>query len=240
MIESESSARNIAVAFHLGRHTQHEFYLFTPQRVSIDRGRNEAARIAMDTECDYVWFLDDDMVINPLTLDSLIAANKDIVMAHSYIRGYPYRPMCFRWKSLDKDMPELEHFEKDEDLYVLKDKNKLCDVAAVGFTCTLVKVNLLKKMNPPFFITNPHGGGTEDVYFCMRAHAEIGDISVAVDLNYPTVHLGDREAITQTTVEHLRKYHEAVNPSLLLSKEGREAVLEGDRSQEYHDKCLKT
>jgi glycosyltransferase involved in cell wall biosynthesis len=236
MVESEVVARNMAIAFALGRQTKHEIYLYTPQRVSIDRGRNEAAKIALDTECKYIWFLDDDMVINPGTLNSLIAAKRDIVMAHSYIRGYPYKPMCFRWKNKEVDKQELEYFENDQDLYDLADDYEYCDVAAVGFTCTLVKVDILKKILPPFFITNPNGGGTEDIYFCMRCHNEIKKpISVAVDLNCPTIHLGDREHITRSTVEHLRTYHEGIEPSLCNQKSGREA---GDRAKEYHEECL--
>jgi GT2 family glycosyltransferase len=240
MIDSGPSARNMALAFHYGRHTDHTLLLYTPTRCSIDRGRNEAAKIAMDAECDYLWFLDDDMIIDPSTLDSLLKADRDIVMAHSYIRGYPYRPMCFRYRDRNSEEPVLEYFEHDEDLYALADVNKLCDVAAVGFTCTMIKVALIKKINNPYFITNPHGGGTEDVYFCMRCKAEVGDaVSITVDLKCPTTHLGERELINADTVKSLRIYHETVNPEIIKLKQDESKIRRDDRSQEYHEQCLK-
>jgi len=242
-IDREANARNMAIMFHLGRHTKHEFLLSTPFRSSIDRGRNEAAKLAMDAECEYVFFLDDDMVIDPRTLDSLIVADRDIVMAHSYIRGYPYRPMCFKWKEKDAEVPSLEYFETDEELESLKDANGIVGekhIAAVGFTCTLIKTSLLLKLNPPFFITNPHGMGTEDVYFCMRAKAEVGkDVSIAVDMKYPTTHLGERESISAHTVKDLRIFHETTNPDIIkLKKEGTREGDCGDRAEDYNKKCL--
>lgn len=237
MIDRASFASNFELAFMLGRHTKHEIHFLAPPRASIDRGRNEAAREALRRDCEYLWFLDDDMVIDWRTLDSLIAVNRDIVMEHSFIRGYPYKPMCFRWKNgkQDEEIPELEYFETDEELESLKDENGICDVASVGFTCTVIKCDILKKLNPPYFITNPHSNGTEDVYFCMRCKMEIGaDVSIAVDMKYPTVHLGDKVPIHKNTVKMLRKLEEEMNPLLLQMKDGRI-----DRSKEYHESVIK-
>ena len=49
-----------------------EFFLFTPPRMSVDMARNTAAKQAMMLECDYLMFIDDDVLIPPTTFDSLL------------------------------------------------------------------------------------------------------------------------------------------------------------------------
>lgn len=227
-VDRDMLASSIHWSFWIGRHSEHEIMLSTPNRSAIDRGRNEAAKIALETGCEYLWFLDDDMPIQPNTLRSLIECNADIAMAHSFIRGYPYQPMCFRWTDgSGPDNPQgssLAYFNSDEEFTNCVDPiTGLAEVAAVGFTCTLIRVDLLKKLQPPFFLTTANQ--TEDVHFCLKAHFEQRDpVKIVVDTKVPTVHLGDREYISVDTVKALRAYHDA-----LISK----PTSGGDRGEEY-------
>jgi len=213
-VDREAFASAIHWSFWIGRHTEHTLGFSYPRRGSIDHGRNMAAKLALEAECDYLWFLDDDMPIAPHTLESLIQCDADIAMAHSFIRGYPYQPMCFKWtEGSGPENPQgsaLRHFHDDGEFTSAIDPiTGLVEVAAVGFTCCLIRCDLLKKLQPPFFLTTPNS--TEDVTFCLKAHFEQDKkLKIVVDTKVPTAHLGEREWISQDTVKELRKYHESL------------------------------
>lgn len=227
-VDSQVYGNHAAWFFHLGRlSTQKgwEFILYTPWRTSIDRMRNQAAAMALQNNCDYLMFVDDDMILQMDTVESLVAANKDIVMAHTYIRGYPYNPMAFKatgtFGSDDYALSPYKNIEDD------KDENSLVTVDAVGFAAVLIKCSLLKRISKPYFVTTVNS--TEDVYFCLKCKQEYPEVTIAVDLKCPTGHLLDREFVHTTNVNALRKYHEDVykfNESNI------------DRGQEYLDTIL--
>jgi hypothetical protein len=207
MIDSQVYGNHMAFFYHLGRLKESkniEVLLYTPWRLSIDRMRNMAAAYALQTDCDYLMFIDDDMLVSPNTLESLVDADKDIVMAHTYIRGYPFNPMAFitaRGKFGDPDF-ELRYYT---DLLEHKDEKGLVAVDAVGFACVLIKTSLLRQISKPYFITTPNN--TEDVYFCLKCKSEYPNVTIAVDTRVPTGHLLDKEAVMEDTVKYLRDFY---------------------------------
>ncbi len=146
------------------------FYFMTPPRMSIDQARNWAAKMALEQECDYILFLDDDMLIHPDTLKYLINADLDICMAHTYIRGYPFDVMAF--KKTKKGLEKFNDYQK----YVNKKGIFMCD--AVGFAVCLIKVDLLKMMEEPYFVTGINH--TEDIFFCLAAKEQLDGVTIGV------------------------------------------------------------
>jgi hypothetical protein len=227
MIDSQVYGNHMAWFYHLGRLREQkgwEIILYTPWRFSIDRMRNEAAKMALENECDYLMFVDDDMLVQLDTLEKLIEADKDIIMAHTYIRGYPFHPMCFKnFSEIPNDI-QLKPYDD-----VIKDKGEdgLTECDAVGFACCLIKCSMLKRLEQPYFVTTPNA--TEDVYFCLRCKIELGrEISIFVDTRCPTGHAMDKEFVHEKTVHAHRAYVEALNEKPEESKK-RE-----DRGTEYH------
>ena len=187
-----------------------QFFFYTPNRMSIDRMRNEAAKIAMEAECDYLMFIDDDVIVHPDTFKSLYECNLDIVMAHTYIRGYPYPPMAFKFN----DNGELPYFKNYKDFI---DSSGIYACDAVGFSCVLIKTWLFKTIPPPYFITG--SANTEDIYFCLKAKDVIGEsVTIGVDTKVPTAHRVDNYYITEENVERLRRLNEAEDPSILVNQ----------------------
>jgi hypothetical protein len=224
-----TSVHHLAYASHcqfwyrLGKkHPEVQFYFMPPGRMSIDNMRNAAAKVALELECDYLMFIDDDMLLHPETFESLLKADKDIVMALTFIRGGDFPPMFF--KRVQKDGGyDLTHYLDWQDNI---DKDGLVEAAAIGFATVLIKTHLLKKLEPPYFLTA--GGHTEDVYFCCRVKAEIGEqVGIFVDTKVPTGHILEPEIAHVTTVEKLREYHK---------KEVKAVTV--DRGQEYLEKCF--
>lgn len=170
-----------------------QFEFWAPQRTAIDNARNTAAHYAMEKNCDYIMFLDDDVQVPPNTLDLLLKADKDIVAGLVMIRGYPFHVMAFKFiddvkgedgvmKRALKNHDDLEKERRIKGRWRLEANIKLRKrqlerlpvrlkelqrVDAVGFSCCLIKIDVLKALPEPYFLTGKYH--TEDVYFCMKA-----------------------------------------------------------------------
>jgi len=226
-VDSQVYGNHFAWAYHLGRLKSErniDIILYTPWRSSIDRMRNEAARLALELDCDYLMFVDDDMIVQNNMLESLIDADKDIVMAHTYIRGYPFHPMSFKDIGNDPSDIRLTYFD---DIMEKVDEKGLAECSAVGFAAVLIKTSVLRRLEPPYFVTTPNS--TEDVYFCLRCKVELGEVSIAVDTKCPTGHMLDKEMVCPITVDALKIYSESFEDKAKDKSNSR-----GDRGTEYH------
>lgn len=186
--------------YRLGRnYPEHEFIFCTPKRMSIDRMRNFCAQVAMETECDYLMFIDDDVVVDLNAWKKLVDTGKEVVAGVTYIRGYPFHPMIFKFE------------EGSENFYMDDYKEKIgpdglvhCD--AIGFSCVVIKVELLRKLEPPFFLTGPNF--TEDVYFCKKARMLIPDLDICAHPKVETAHGLGNDYLIPGQVELWRAFME--------------------------------
>ncbi len=170
--------------------------------------RNDCARIALEHKCDYLMFIDDDVAVKPNTYESLRAADKDVVMAITYVRGYPFHPMFFKHsETIDMGNGKLRRnlaFHDDYEDSI--DENGLVKTGAVGFSCVLIKVDVMRAMTPPYFVTGP--GHTEDVYFCLKAAAELEpEPTIYVDTKVSTSHQLMPDMVDSDNVKKLREFY---------------------------------
>ena len=164
-VESSVYSNHCQFWFRLGRSSPHDFILYHPKRTSIDRMRNTAAKLAIENGCDYLLFVDDDVLIPVNAIDCLIEADGDCVAGWTIIRGYPFKNMFFRY-SKELNLVNLRDDELPEGS-LKEDSREIIPVDAVGFSCVLLKVESLKKVETPYFVTGPYN--TEDIYFCVKA-----------------------------------------------------------------------
>ena len=220
-VEQPVYASHLNLMYRLGKHyPDDKFGLFTPRRMSIDRMRNQLAKLAIESDYDYIAFIDDDVIVPSDMFDKFFAADCDIIAGWTIIRGYPYENMFFE-------------FTADHNLTTNKDQTrdgKIVDVAAIGFSTALIKVDLLRKVPPPWFVTGPTN--TEDIYFCLKAKQYVPDVTIKVDKSIETMHIMGPEGIAPWNVDDFKKYFEAQNPDVLKSPI---PFLEksGDRGEEY-------
>jgi hypothetical protein len=247
-VGSQPYASHLNFAFR-ARDTGDEFYLFNGYRNSIDRFRNAAGQIAVSNEFDYLMFLDDDVLIAPQTyamLKERMEAHEnwvrlldginedawpqepklvDVVTPVVYIRSYPFHPMFFKSTDLG-DSTGLDIYKDWKEKCQL---GELLPVAAVGFSCCLIRVELLKKIQPAWFVTGTHH--TEDVYFCVKAKQTLAlrgeTVGIYVDTRLDSGHMLDSEFVCTPSVEALRHFYEEMNPALKLKDTG------GDNSSVY-------
>jgi len=184
------------------------FALCNPRRMSIDRMRNEAAKVALEGDFDYLMFIDDDVLLPIDAWHRLVEADKDIICGVTHIRGYPYHPMIFNFTDpAYKKNSFVDDYEEKADK-----ESGLLKVDAVGFSCCLIKVDLLKKVIPPFFVTGTHQ--TEDVFFCKRAAEQVADVSIFAHTWVKTGHLLGTEIIHPESVKFQKEFDEKRYPGI--------------------------
>lgn len=224
-VDQEVYSSHLAEYYTLGKDKDIDSVIqFCPRRMTIDRMRNEAAKVAMNEDCKWLVFVDDDMILTPNTLRNLVKTDYDVIMAHTFIRSYPFQPMSFVNKPV-KDEP-INLFPFEDVMEKADPITGIADCYAVGFACCAIRVDLLLNMQPPFFVTGP--ANTEDIYFCVRAKQEIGEhVKIGVHTKFPTYHKVESIYIAQDNVEKLKGFYKPEAP-----KEARS----DDRGGAYHER----
>ena len=147
-----------------GRNYEVKIYML--MATVIDKARNSLVDMALKDECDYIMFIDADVLLPKDGIDDLIDMNLDIASGLYFQKGKPYLPVA-RLKKHKDDTEHLflEDFEWGD---VLK-------VAGTGMGCCLIKSEVFKKMKYPYFkfewkdIKGVTTQVAEDLYFCDKA-----------------------------------------------------------------------
>lgn len=212
-VQQPAYSNHLQFFYNLGKSFHKSQHMFAnPPRMSIDNFRNFCASVieAMPN-IEYLFFVDDDVLIPGDAFKRLRAANKDIVAGVTLIRGYPYHPMIFDFS--DKKNHYIDDYEKKADK-----KTGLLKCDAVGFSCCLIKGDLIRKFGKlkqpdyPFFATGK--GFTEDVFFCRNVTSLIPDAQIYVDTKVITSHILGSATIEPASKKAQIKYDETVDPTL--------------------------
>jgi hypothetical protein len=212
-VNVQAYASHLNLFYRMGKDSSDECMLYNGYRQSIDFFRNNAAKVALQHECDYLMFIDDDVLIPPNTYELLKARDLDVVTPVVYIRGYPFEPMFFQAHSED-GYSRLGFYRNWKD-HIREDGLVPC--AAVGFSCALIKCSLLKRIPPPWFVTGV--AHTEDVYFCVKCRQMLNNqVNICVDTKLHAGHLLDPEFIHTETRDALRTFYETTVPEFLTER----------------------
>lgn len=219
--------------FRLGKEWPNaQFFFFSPPRMSIDRARNTAAKAALEQQCDYLWFIDDDVLVPIGAFKLLVEADYDIIAGVIVVRGYPYNAMFFKFDETKSLVHYNDYLEKSDPA------KRVIDVDAVGFSCALIKVELLKELNPPYFVTG--SSNTEDIYFCMKAIDAKGRENLKIGVHRDVIcgHVGDARVFLPSNIEYHKALDEFENPAIVEIDNTKEAEEERKRSQDRGEAYL--
>ena len=128
---------------------------------NICAARNEIANVAVENDFTHVFFMDSDMGFPELALSRLLQHDVDVVGGY-----YNRKTTGF--------MPNVFKPEGDSGVWSTRiPEKKLEKVVAIGTGCLLIKVDVFRKIEPPWFLYAPspkakHHLKTEDVVFCER------------------------------------------------------------------------
>jgi hypothetical protein len=218
-------SNHMQLFYRLGRaYPDFDFCFVNPPRMSIDRMRNLAADTALDNGSEYLLFIDDDVLI-PYPFDflrKLIACDAPIAAADVLIRGYPFNHMLFRYNKDKTGLNQMKNVPK---------KLGQIPVDAVGFSVCLIRVDLLRKMNKPYFITGINN--TEDIYFCVNARDKFPNLRIIADTSIQCGHILWNEVIDAINKENYKNYFEAQFPEVKKAENK-------DRGEAYYNLMRET
>jgi len=129
----------------------------------VDDARNEIGKAAVDANCDWLLFVGSDNIVPPNIFMQLASHDVDIVNGVYWTKSYPKTP--YLWRGVQRgpymDWKIGEFFQID----------------MAGMDATLIKVDVLRKMEYPWWDTNwtwdegdaPSHLATEDFYFYTKA-----------------------------------------------------------------------
>jgi len=208
----------------------------------VDKARNELVNMALKDNCDYILFIDSDMLIPRGAIGKLIDMDVDIASGLYFAKGKPYLPVArIKEKTLEGD----RHFFLEDFEF-----NKIIKVAGVGMGCCLIKAKVFKDMEFPYFklewresLGNKYQIA-EDLYFCENAinkgyeiHLNTGIVcdhfGVEVDASHFLAYKEqlkqdkeDREEMMEDLTEFERKSKEEIMQRFFKTKELRKEEMD--------------
>lgn len=187
-----------------------EVYTCVPQRTNIVSARNKIVEQAIKQECDWIFWIDDDMVIRPDVnlIEKLMAHNVDIVAPLFFSRCAPYIPMLFQRKLFGTKYAVYDN--------IMDYPKGLVKVHGIGFGCVLTKVEIFKKLTPPYFWANETFG--EDLFFCENCCNN--GVDIYVDTTIDVGHIGE----PVVSWEHLHIANKQANYDYLKAKNVKDKI----------------
>jgi len=202
MTQSEAYDNRMLFCIHLGTIAERskttpvtkdgailQFYHFTAKRMLTPAAREALADKALSAGMDYMLMIDDDM-LTPLDMfETLYNHNVDIVSPLAFTRYEPHYAVIYRCESGFDPVQKSDYFMNHFVRNYPKDQLVRCD--ATGFGAALIKMDVIKKMRKPYFMSTCGTG--EDILFCYHAQQQ-ADAKVYMDtacklghLSHPTI-----------------------------------------------------
>ena len=204
MTPSETYCNRLSNMKHLGHleergkllkeNPRFEFFQKTCGRMHVHVARDEMAKTALVSNCDYLFMIDDDMIAPDDLFEKLYESHKDIIAPLAFTRNFPHKPVIYSCIEGWDPVIQKEHFIN----YAVMNypKNKLIECDAVGFGAVLINVNCFRTMPQPWFM-NPNKTG-EDINFCYEAKKY--GFKTWMDTRLKLGHLGHPLLITEEYV----------------------------------------
>ena len=128
--------------------------------------RNKLAERAINSDCDYILWLDSDMTFMPDTLDIMVKElednNYEMLAGMYYRRRPPFTPTLFKELRIMPTGTVAKEFDEIPE--------EIFEVAGCGFGCVLMKRNVLwNVLCQHGYMFSPIDNVGEDLSFCWRA-----------------------------------------------------------------------
>lgn len=175
-----------------------EFWFSVIGRVFTPVARDAAVDLAMDSGCDYLYMIDDDMICPDDMFEQLYRHNVDIVAPLAFTRNPPHKPVIYHCVEGYDEVSKKDYFINNHVMNYPKDNLVECD--AVGFGAVLIKREVFAKLGKKAFMSTCGTG--EDILFCYKARK--AGFKIFMDTGCKLGHLGQRVNVTEEYVENYR------------------------------------
>ena len=182
---SEAYDNRLIWAFHMGvlqekwrnenRPIRYEFYWYTAGRLLTAMAREKLVQEALKGEMDYIFMVDDDMLCPIDMMEALIRDIEehpeiDVLAPLAHMRNPPHYAVIYTTTEGYDEKAHQPYFVNNFVRNYPKDTLIECD--AVGFGAVMIKMDIVKKMKPPYFFSTTGSG--EDIYFCIKSKQDAG------------------------------------------------------------------
>lgn len=127
----------------------------------IDAARNLIVQKMQESNCEWVFFLDSDVICPAGTIERLLSHRVPIVSGLYYTRAPPINPAMWT------DAGDKAHFVAITNFQV----GSLVEAHVIGMGCCLIHKSVFEKLEKPYFKWTygfQQNGISEDFYFCNR------------------------------------------------------------------------
>ena len=150
---------------------------------NLAANRIEGVNNAVEAGAHWVMFIDSDMTFEPDAVLRLVARDVDIVSGLCVKKAQPHAPTIYMENKEEGGFNHMLDFPLDE----------MVECDATGTAFLLIKIEVFKKMDTPYFAFPPQEKRDkpmgEDMYFCTKAR-ELG-YKIFVDTSVIIGHLGE-------------------------------------------------
>ena len=178
--------------------TENRVVIYTSSGTLLSSQRQDLARDAVEADCTHTFWLDSDMRFPKDALIRLLDRDEPIVCANYAKRRFPTEPIAVK-----KNVPG-EDAQKINRVYTEEDSTGLVEVDYCGMGVMLVKAEVYKKMEFPWFaipwVPAAEDYIGEDVWFCRRAAENGFKTLIDQDLSKEVHHIGTFEYTHEHTL----------------------------------------
>ena len=170
--------------------------------LSVDDARNILTKLFLDTDSEFLMFIDNDASWASGSIERLISHNKPIVCGGMYTKDVPPMPTMGKYMGTTPDGKVRYHFQsyvnrlveycqKHDIVRLSENENlfpepELMEIDGCGMHFTLIRRDVIEKVDYPWFVMQGKSGAGEDFYFCKRAKA--AGYKLYTDLSVQTAH----------------------------------------------------
>lgn len=172
------------------------------------RARNHLVDAAISNDFDYLFMLDDDMIVPHNLIQSLLDHDKDVIGALYFQRGGLYHPIIMRRKDHTPGVYSGEFWSQEDPRITTQRGLHQTDI--IGGGCMLFKVDVFRSLMQPYFETERVVG--TDISICGRLQ-DAGH-EIWVDTSIELGHVGEKKIITSRTVPMSERAMAAINREL--------------------------
>ena len=175
-----------------------EFWFSTIGRLFTPVARDAAVGLAIESGCDYLLMIDDDMICPETMFEQLYAHDVDLVAPLAFTRNPPHKPVLYHCVEGYDAVAKKDYFINN--IVMNYPRNKLVECDAVGFGAVLIKRWVFEKLGKGAFMSTCGTG--EDILFCYKAR-KIG-AKIFMDTACKLGHLGQRVNVNEEYVDQYR------------------------------------
>ena len=172
--------------------------------------RENIVKAALNSNADYIMFLDSDQTIQPDTIDRLVEHlnnGENIVTTLIFRKDPPFHPCIF------SEQRVLENYQIALKFYDLEsqDLSKPFYVANCGLGCAMINLEVFKKLPQPWFLPAPYSG--EDFSFLYIATTGLG-YKILCDPTINIGHIGFKNFNRKDHFDNIEKQNKLLNGSV--------------------------